>query len=127
MIKDALQYALASAEYCSELRTMLYMIRRALDDNLGLRKYEEEKLEEAFVTLNSLLYKKENDAYRSYFMFSLSASEEDREKAKEIAYQRYLREGMIVSTYLKDKFDRPAFGKSQEEFRADIEKHFNTK
>lgn len=126
MIKDVLQNALANAEYCSELRTMLHMIYSALNDDLSLRKYEEEKLEEALHVFSNLLYKKENNAYRSYFMFGINASEGDRERAKEVAYQRYLREGMMISSYLKDKFDRPAFGKSQEEFRADIEKHFNS-
>lgn len=126
IVDEAKVNALQSAYYYEEMRVMMHMIYRAIESN-SLRGYEKDKLEECFSFVNNMLFKKESDAYRTYFMWNLAGSDEEHEKAKRVAYQRYLKEGMAVMQYLNGKLKHePSYlGVTEEEFRADIEKEFS--
>ncbi len=120
-IDGAIEQCLAEAQYYASLRVALDMVVRTIEG-----KYESPPgVKDAHKVLASELFEKENDAYRRYFMFALDATEEVQAEARKMAYERYMKEGMIVMDYLRWPCSLPNVWHDvdEEQFRRDLE-HF---
>lgn len=70
-------------------------------NNLRQKSYGSEGAKEDFSSLHSFLYQELNEAYNTMFVFSVvSGDRELLSKAKELAFDRYLKENTTIMQYL---------------------------
>jgi hypothetical protein len=120
-IDGIMKQCLAEAEYYASMRVALDLAVRSLQKMYGVEK----QINEAHRAIAHALFEKENNAYRKYFMFALGSTKEAQNEARQMAYERYMRDGMAVTEYLYDRADcLPNVWQEvdEEKFREDLER-----
>lgn len=76
--------------------------------------------------IHHLLIQRELSEWRNLFMFALTLSDEERDRIKAAAYERFLRDDMNVSSWMSPSGISPSFwlASDEEEFRAMARKAF---
>lgn len=83
------------------MRVALDLVVRSLQKMSSVEK----SIDEAHRVIAHALFEKENNAYRKYFMFALGATKEAQNEARQMAYERYMRDGLAITEYFYDRTD----------------------